>query len=211
MKKIIIKGILEVKTGLHIGGDSTFSSIGSIDSPVIRNASTGKPIIPGSSLKGKIRSLLAKNEQGEFVDFKEEKPELKRLFGSDECRARLIFSDINVIKEYNVYTEVKYENSIKRKTGEATPRQIERVVPNVEFDFNLTYNVIEENDLEKDFNMITRGLKLLESDYLGGGGTRGNGRIVFKNLKATSENDYDLTKINNLLDDVVLFGEKLYS
>ena len=95
MKKIIIKGDLIVKTGLHIGGDDSFSAIGAIDSPVIRNTATGLPIIPGSSLKGKIRSLLAKNEQGEKVDFSEEKPELKRLL-VQMIVARLIFSDCNI-------------------------------------------------------------------------------------------------------------------
>ena len=77
MKKIIIKGELIIKTGLHIGSDDSFSAIGAIDSPIIRNSSTGKPIIPGSSLKGKIRSLLAKNKLGENVEIKDESNNLK--------------------------------------------------------------------------------------------------------------------------------------
>jgi CRISPR-associated protein Csm3 len=56
--KLKISATLEVKTGLHIGGSDTFSAIGAVDSPVIRDSRTGKPIIPGSSLKGKMRVLL---------------------------------------------------------------------------------------------------------------------------------------------------------
>ena len=58
--KIQITGILEVKTGMHIGTSDAFAAIGAIDSPVIRDAATKLPMIPGSSLKGKLRTLLAK-------------------------------------------------------------------------------------------------------------------------------------------------------
>ena len=66
------------------------------------------------------------------------------MFGSDEYRSRLIFSDLDVLEERLIYTEAKYENTINRRTGVANPRQIERVMPGVKFDFILIYNVIEE-------------------------------------------------------------------
>jgi CRISPR-associated protein Csm3 len=59
--KLLIKGEIEVVTGLHIGGSSSYSAIGAVDSPVVRDSVTGNPIIPGSSLKGKMRALLQKN------------------------------------------------------------------------------------------------------------------------------------------------------
>lgn len=49
--KILIRCELVVRTGLHIGGSSAFSAIGAVDSPVVRDTTTGLPIIPGSSLK----------------------------------------------------------------------------------------------------------------------------------------------------------------
>ncbi len=58
--KIEINGIIEVVTGMHIGGSSAFAAIGAVDSPVIRDTLTDMPIIPGSSLKGKMRTLLTK-------------------------------------------------------------------------------------------------------------------------------------------------------
>ncbi|HHE38746.1 MAG TPA: type III-A CRISPR-associated RAMP protein Csm3 [Candidatus Cloacimonetes bacterium] len=57
IKKIFINGKIELLTGLHIGGSSTALDIGGIDSNVIKNAN-GVPYIPGSSIKGKMRSLL---------------------------------------------------------------------------------------------------------------------------------------------------------
>lgn len=61
--KIEIKGKIILETGMHIGGSTQFSAIGAIDSPVIRDSFTDLPMIPGSSLKGKIRTLLAKKIQ----------------------------------------------------------------------------------------------------------------------------------------------------
>lgn len=57
IKKLFINGKIELLTGLHIGGSSTALDIGGIDSNVIKNAN-GVPYIPGSSIKGKMRSLL---------------------------------------------------------------------------------------------------------------------------------------------------------
>ena len=58
--KVEITGTLEIVTGLHIGGNGAFAAIGAVDSPVIRDTRTNEPMIPGSSLKGKMRTLLAK-------------------------------------------------------------------------------------------------------------------------------------------------------
>jgi CRISPR-associated protein Csm3 len=57
-KKIFIEGTIEALTGLHIGGTNNELSIGGMDNAVIKNPVTKKPYIPGSSLKGKMRSLL---------------------------------------------------------------------------------------------------------------------------------------------------------
>lgn len=57
--KIVITGKIKTETGLSIGGATVGLDIGGMDNPVIKNAE-GKPYIPGSSLKGKMRSLLEK-------------------------------------------------------------------------------------------------------------------------------------------------------
>ena len=61
MKQLYTKrlsGKIEVKTGLHIGGSSDTVQIGGIDSSVIKNPLSNEPYIPGSSIKGKMRSLV---------------------------------------------------------------------------------------------------------------------------------------------------------
>lgn len=75
IKKLVGRSKIVCKTGLHIGGSSDSTEIGGLDNPVIRRASDGKPYIPGSSLKGKMRCLLQQvHGQLEFYDAVEEKP-----------------------------------------------------------------------------------------------------------------------------------------
>lgn len=55
--KYLLTGKIAVVTGLHIGGSTVSLEIGGLDNPVIKDPLTDVPIIPGSSLKGKLRSL----------------------------------------------------------------------------------------------------------------------------------------------------------
>ena len=97
--KIKISGTIEVVTGLHIGGGGESSMIGAIDSPVVRDLQTKLPIIPGSSIKGKMRSLLAKHFglKMKQENHNQDDESVLRLFGSSEKgniqRARLQISD----------------------------------------------------------------------------------------------------------------------
>ena len=63
--KVVWKYTVTLKTGLHIGGASSIYEIGAPDSPVIKNPVTDEPYIPGSSVKGKLRSLLERK----YVDW----------------------------------------------------------------------------------------------------------------------------------------------
>ena len=210
ISKIKISADLEVVTGLHIGGGGEVAMIGAIDSPVVRDIKTHLPIIPGSSLKGKMRSLLAKdlNTMGQLTEHNQDHEEIKRLFGSSEQgnlkKARLQFIDCILSEQSKKemendqipFTETKFENSINRKNAVANPRQIERVTRGSVFNFELIYNVEEESEVEKDFENIEKMIKLLEYDYLGGGGTRGNGRVKFNEKDVTTIiGDYDSSNI----------------
>jgi len=53
-----ITGQIQLVTGLHIGAGNEEVHIGGIDNGVIKHPHTQQPYIPGSSLKGKMRSLL---------------------------------------------------------------------------------------------------------------------------------------------------------
>ena len=64
--KIFLQGDIHAKTGLHIGGNTGDLDIGGVDNPVIRNQLNRHPYIPGSSLRGKMRSLLDRHFQNEL-------------------------------------------------------------------------------------------------------------------------------------------------
>ncbi|MDL1895096.1 type III-A CRISPR-associated RAMP protein Csm3 [Anaerolineae bacterium CFX7] len=55
--KYLLRGQITCVTGLHIGGSAAGIEIGGVDNPVIKDPLTEMPYIPGSALKGKLRSL----------------------------------------------------------------------------------------------------------------------------------------------------------
>ena len=173
--KIKFSAQIRLETGLHIGGSDAFAAIGAIDSPVIKDPITNLPIIPGSSLKGKMRTLLAKVYNEKVAEKPSDDSDiLSRLFGNSKDKrfkmGRLIFRDAFLSNADELdslgvrsYTEVKFENTIDRITAEANPRQIERAIRNSTFDFELIYEITDENEnqVEEDFKVIRDGLKLL--------------------------------------------------
>lgn len=202
-KKIIIKGTLTLLSGLHIGDSKENVEIGGVDSPIIRRKDNNQPYIPGSSLKGKLRSLL-ETALGEGLNSKGETSfdydnyatsngkVLARLFGSagnNGTPSRILVRDASLSKasarkledsEFTdmPYSEVKFENVINRLTGTAEhPRQIERVPAGAEFDIEFVINVMEDSDEGKLVSLLHSGIALLEHDYLGGSGTRGYGQV----------------------------------
>ena len=172
-----LRGNLRVITGLHIGGGSAGISIGATDNPVIKV--NGKPYIPGSSLKGKIRSLLELSQGLEIKD----------TLGRHECSAnttpcdlcivfgraaerkgiegptRIIFRDSYVNDDLsdesarkNGYTEIKMENAINRLTSrvEGALRDTERVLPGTVFNVEVIYRVFDEDTSSTNSNTIAQ-------------------------------------------------------
>lgn len=220
----LISGFIWTITGLHIGGSSVGLEIGGKDNPIIRNAATNVPYIPGSSLKGKMRSLLELNlgyhndpdPSGKNVSWGDvhscKSPEkalecpICTVFGSSAEDAqngptRLIVRDALLDEDYVKaqrdmnpnwtpfdLTEDKYENTINRISARANPRNFERIQPGVKFRFEMIYRVFERylngtwDEGSKDiefFEKVIQGLRLVENDTLGGGGSRGCGQIQF--------------------------------
>lgn len=199
--KLRIDAILKVVTGLHIGGSSAYSPIGAVDSPVVQDPRTGRPIIPGSSLKGKMRTLLAKHiSTGPVGDPNKDPQEVRRLFGASApapddpdkkiLKSRLQFADAFVVNADELAAvglrEVKFENGIDRLSGVANPRQIERVISGVKFGVVIMYDFPDDgsnSELEDDMKNLAAAMRLLQIDYLGGHGTRGSGRVSFENIR----------------------------
>lgn len=196
--KLMISGNIEVLTGMHIGGGNEFSAIGAIDSPVIKDPLSMRPIIPGSSLKGKIRTLLARSmNSNPNAKHSDDDTKIKRLFGSQEEISRLIFRDLKLSNADELIgmgavspTEVKFENTINRISGEAMPRQIERSISGSIYPLEIVYKVsVNDSDykeLLEDISTLCNGMRLLQYDYLGGHGTRGYGKIKFSGLNIKS-------------------------
>ncbi len=217
MRIFELKGILEVLTGLHIGGGNDAMMIGGIDNAVVKTRD-GKPYMPGSSLKGKMRSLL-EIKYGLYKDEKEgtgspcdsdgqsadditnqkngkKKLTLLKLFGDPNPNSKLgitraTFGDCYLAdgaKEGDQLTEAKYENTVDRKTGTATnPRQTERVCAGVKFGYAIRVKVLESDDETAFKTLLKEGLELVEADYLGGSGSRGYGRVSFTNKEDFEE------------------------
>ena len=127
-----ISGEIRLLSGLHIGGGDAAMKIGGIDREVIKHPITDKPYIPGSSLKGKIRSLLEWREglvgynSGNPTDVKadyEANEEMKeramliaRLFGNGKT-----IKDEGLAKDVGV-TRVRFADATLREDFEKKPR-----------------------------------------------------------------------------------------
>ena len=218
--KVRISGDILVKTGMHIGGSGAFAAIGAVDSPVIKDILSGDPMIPGSSLKGKMRSLLARELNTAVVEPDGDDERITRLFGSAGKgkskikRSRLLFSDMVLANRDQLQkaglqsmTEVKFENSISRATAVANPRQIERAVKGSVFELDLIYELEEESEFIEDMETLAEGMKLLQYDYLGGSGSRGYGKVEFQNLDADvvvgKVSEDLLEQVNRILEEAV--------
>ncbi len=168
---LIIRGKFKCLTGLHIGGSKEKLEIGGVDSPVVRDPRTRYPYVPGSSLKGKLRSLLeyalgavpASGEPSNELDIVrlfgigvDEKEEASKKPDHDLYKvgpSRLVVRDCHPTEDTTkwwkkldselLYTEYKSENGINRITSAANPRFIERVVKDSEFDVQLVYTVYD--------------------------------------------------------------------
>lgn len=196
--KYLVSAELECMTGLHIGGTKESVEIGGLDSPVIRDTVTDKPYIPGSSLKGKLRSI-AEFKNG-TVD-KSGKPHVCgepgcvvcRIFGTTDGNngvSRIIMRDAFLTNAEEMeggdksYTEIKTENTIDRirgKTIKGGLRTTERVPKGAKFRLELVYTVYQEDDLTKIKHLFEL-FPVLEDDTLGGSGSRGYGRVKFENV-----------------------------
>ncbi len=148
-------------------------------------------------------------------DFNDDNAVIIRLFGASKSAngkpvtARLQFADAFVCNEEEMksigLTEVKFENTINRENCTANPRQIERVVPGVRFAVRIVYDVTADTETEvfEDMQVLAKGFKLLQMDYLGGHGTRGSGRVSFENFKMKDfESGLDTKKLCAVFKDV---------
>ncbi|MHB1894920.1 MAG: type III-A CRISPR-associated RAMP protein Csm3 [Candidatus Dormibacteria bacterium] len=190
-KNVCFSGKIRLMTGLHIGAGNESLKIGGVDSPVITTPVKNKkgivkdvPYIPGSSLKGKLRkmaSLVAKPEDveklfGHGIDggkpfMGPTRIIIRDSLPTDEWLSNIIDSDF-----YEGALELKGENWIQ-PSGQAKPRFIQRVIPDVEFKVEIIITLYNDDDEDHFVEILKSSITALEDSYLGGSGTRGYGRI----------------------------------
>jgi CRISPR-associated protein Csm3 len=180
--------------------------------------------VPGSSLRGRIRSLLehadgltapqelvylSKRKGQEVRIHQSDRPddEICLLFGRvpgrlERVQGEAVENAVATPARLTVYdapldpasitaqmrenlddelTEVKSENAVDRLTSMANPRTLERVPAGAKFQVRLVIDILCPEDAALPARVI-EGLRLLEDDALGGGGSRGSGRVRFANL-----------------------------
>lgn len=201
IKKIIITGEIHATTGLMIGGSNTAMGIGGPDKTVIRNPITKQPYIPGSSLKGKMRSLLelsyghiGNKPIGKVDNGPSDNPEhpSTNLFGSARtdgkqrpsriiCRDGFLLNPNELQNTDLLFTEAKTEVVIDRIKSTANPRTFERVPAGAKFSLNIVINVFDDDPFRDELQTLTfKALQLVQDDYLGGSGSRGSGHVKIK-------------------------------
>ena len=185
--------------------------IGGVDNPVMRDVLTNQPYIPGSSLKGKMRSLAEKRDPNAQpnTNIGTSKTKVRIHVCSDpkcnvcpiygvpgqenaQAPTRLIVRDAFLtedsakrLAEFSLdqpYTEVKYEAGIDRITSEANPRPLERVPADSVFGpFEMIFSVYDAGDIDL-LPKLFEAMRLVEDDYLGGSGSRGSGKVKFEGM-----------------------------
>jgi len=207
-----LTGTLILKTGLHIGAGDTEMRIGGTDNPVVKNPLDGQPYIPGSSLKGKIRSMLewqlglVSAANGKPFSFQhlsnQDTPsarDLLRLFGGapggdvenlvrEIGPTRLAFWDCALNADWLKKVQARNLLTTEAKSENSINR-IAGVADNPRFTERVIAGAefdfrlsLKVIDGEDLLALLLRGLKLLEADSLGGSGSRGYGKVALAGL-----------------------------
>jgi len=209
VKHICVNAKLVCKTGLHIGGTEAGMGIGSAEGPVIKDA-RGVPYIPGSSLKGKMRSMLEyKYKRGEdgspcgcgrdlnicpvCTIFGPHKSKGGHELGPTRIIVRDAFLSEKSLKDWEAarsegkdFTETKTETMIDRNTGMAYGKSLhrqERVNAGTEFQLSVTLRIFDGDSEARITELVKEGIDLINKDYLGGSGTRGYGWVEVKDIE----------------------------
>lgn len=280
--KVFFRGKIILKTGMHIGGSKESMQIGGVDLPVIRDSGNNLPYIPGSSLKGKLRSILEKFGKRTTKEGREEKLSSNRNIGGRfrnkvfihccddisfalDCEVCRIFGssgddrgfqkgrkesnagnfpallmvrdsllDDAFMHPSRLLTEVKTETGVDRSTMAANPRQVERLLPDTAFIFEMVYSVenialagkpktdFPEANLKTDLDNILTCMEIIESEGIGGHTSRGYGKVNFvfteflgrsldyfkgktEKEKGKSDGGFSIQEAREKIDEIVKF------
>ena len=202
-----INGVICCLSGLRIGGSDDVLQIGGTDLTCVKHEVTKKPYIPGSSLKGKLRSEL---EAAGFADVIQSDPcgcgkcIVCAVFGPfrntrhDLGPTRIIVRDGQLLSGGDI--ERKSSTAIDRQSGaglHGSLRSEERVVAGSLFSLRIGIQIWDRDENAKHTNhkkveyggwmalvvLVLDGLKLVQRTGLGSGVSKGSGEIQFEDIK----------------------------
>ncbi|MEA3360308.1 MAG: type III-A CRISPR-associated RAMP protein Csm3 [Thermodesulfobacteriota bacterium] len=226
-----ITGRIQVVTGLHVGASNENIEIGGLDNPIIKDPLPGSkaPYIPGSSLKGKLRSLIEIKEgryvkdgkdRGKPCDCGKKDCPVCVVFGTSAAKrpedlgpTRIVVRDAHLSKhkddgvgkswhEKFIAGELPMEIKYENAINRITGEANPRPLERVPGGVEFDFNISFkkfEGDQDNFFNTVLKGMKLLELDALGGAGSRGCGQIKFTDVFIDNEKQDE-----NFLDSIVI-------
>ncbi len=209
VKHLRVTGTITNRSSLRIGGNDPGIDIGGVDNPVIRDPVTRVPYIPGSSIKGKLRSILEyrygkvrRDDRGQarpcgcaredcpvcilFGPHFNPRHELgpSRLLVRDAFMQQASIQRLEPLAQQGgLYTAVKTETMIDRATGiaaQGTLRTQEIVPAGSKFDLVMSVRVFESDNPQRLASWLREALDMLPNEALGGSGSRGYGWVELK-------------------------------
>lgn len=202
----VIRGVIELRSGTRIGGSDDVLQIGGTDLSCIKDPVNGRPYLPGSSLKGRMRSALEKAGKARgpirnqpcgcggkqcpvCVVFG---PHLSKSPDPDLGPSRIIVRDAHCLEDFTI--ERKTSTAVDRSTGtglRGSLRTEERVCPGSKFRLEIG---LQEFDTDAQFPyedadgtavngrdaliaVVYHCIDLLEDAGIGAGVGKGSGEI----------------------------------
>jgi len=192
-KRIIISGTLEAVTPIHIGSGKSEAEIGMADLPILTDPD-GKPYIPGSSIKGRVRAEAERiAKQGKYEVCAP--PNVNTMCGTlkndpkDFCICCRIFGTAGKI---SVASKVRFRDALLlgkveallERTGIAIDREKGTVargalytIQAVPAGTKFALEIVGENLAEEELQLLKAALKSVEDSSLGGSSSRGFGKV----------------------------------
>ena len=206
-KYLVLEGTMTLKSGLHIGGNTDETKVGGCDNPIIKNKLTGEPYIPGSSLKGVMRSIeesrpanKAKVSNGKPCGCGDGTCMICKLFGAHmntRTKAglpRLVVCDMYLNSDFKEQVCLEYGETmmslIDTKTStmidintnaaaNGSLRNMEIVSAGTVFDCKFIIKVLDTDDESQLLKEVKFILNRIELQGLGSKTTSGCGQVQF--------------------------------
>lgn len=187
------------------GGELEIGGVVEANLAALRNPATKEFYIPGSSLKGKLRSSLEKaldlSSDGKPCGCGRRDCGVCVIFGAhlkpaaESAPPRIVVRDCPLSAESRVRFqeavragqptyEEKTENIINRKGGQAEhPRTGERFLPGTAFDGEILLHIYQGDNADWLVKLVRQAMGLVqEGSSIGASGSRGYGKVRFENL-----------------------------